>query len=173
MEAPADPACGGHRRNWLKPGLGEQHGYPLATYSESHRTVRPSAARIKVRAVRLLIASKGWVIGLGVNPNPSYTGTSYGHASGVRLFLGAFTADGRYHLKNTVNLIPVFLNTPIIYNTLIRGRWFGWGPLVCGEKSRYSKCTCKGPPALTMATGRSSVPGSLVGGGVGSHLLNM
>ena len=31
-EALVDPGCGGHRRNWLKPGLGDQHGYPLDTY---------------------------------------------------------------------------------------------------------------------------------------------
>ena len=58
-EALVDPACGGHRRNWLKPGLGDQHGYPLDTYSESRRTVRPSTARTTVRAIRLLMASKG------------------------------------------------------------------------------------------------------------------
>ena len=51
-EAHADPACGGHRRNWLKRGLGERNSHPLATYSESRRTVRPSTARDKVRAVR-------------------------------------------------------------------------------------------------------------------------
>ena len=58
-EAHADPTCGGHRRNWLKRGLGERNSHPLATYSESRRTVRPSTARAKVRAVRPHIASKG------------------------------------------------------------------------------------------------------------------
>ena len=44
----------------LNPGLGDQqHGYPLDTYSESRRTARPSTARTTVRAIRLLIASKG------------------------------------------------------------------------------------------------------------------
>ena len=57
-EAHADPTCGGHRRNWLKRGLGERNSHPLATYSESRRTVRPSTAMDKVRAVRPLIASK-------------------------------------------------------------------------------------------------------------------
>ena len=32
--------------------------------------------------------------GISPNPNPSYTGTSYGHVPGVGLFLGACTALG-------------------------------------------------------------------------------
>ena len=65
-EAHADPACGGHRRNWLKRGLGERNSHPLATYSESRRTVRPSTARAKVRAVRPHMGCKR-LIRLGVN----------------------------------------------------------------------------------------------------------
>ena len=56
-EAYADRACGVHRRNWLKPSLGEQHGYTLATYSESQRTTSPSTATEKVSVIRQLSAS--------------------------------------------------------------------------------------------------------------------
>ena len=43
----------------LKPGLGEHHRYPLATYSESRRKVRPFTARTAIYALKPSVASKG------------------------------------------------------------------------------------------------------------------
>ena len=47
------------RRNWLNPGLGEHHGYPLGTWFASDRVARPRKATVSFRAPGAKSAPKG------------------------------------------------------------------------------------------------------------------
>ena len=52
--------CAVQRRKWLNPGLGEHHGYPLATPCAWGRVARPHTSRVSVRAPGTKSAAKGY-----------------------------------------------------------------------------------------------------------------